>query len=88
MQLGWNLVCSAGPVWLRGNHEQRLLCALERGGGLANPSWPDPYTFRSTGKPAVCARKQPTDQLASVPTWGDGWVANRTAAFDPLTLGA
>ncbi|APD47315.1 metallophosphoesterase [Synechococcus sp. CS-602] len=83
MQLGWNLVCSGRAVWLRGNHEQRLLCALERGGGLANSELAGSDTFRQLGN-RQCALW--SSRLTSLPRayWGDGWVATH-AGFDPLT---
>jgi len=64
MQLGWNLVCSGRAVWLRGNHEQRLLCALERGGGLANSELAGSDTFRQLGNRQCALWSSRLTQLA------------------------
>ncbi|MCP9771060.1 metallophosphoesterase [Synechococcus sp. Tobar12-5m-g] len=83
MQLGWSLVRSGRAVWLRGNHEQRLLESLDRGGSIGNPDLAGSDTYRQLG-PEQCQLWR--RRLASLPLayWGRGWVATH-AGFDPLT---
>jgi serine/threonine protein phosphatase 1 len=83
MQLGWNLVTSGRAIWLRGNHEQKLLEALDRGGSIGNPNLAGSDTYRQLG-PEQCRLWR--RRLASLPLayWGRGWVATH-AGFDPLT---
>jgi serine/threonine protein phosphatase 1 len=83
MQLGWSLVTAGRGTWLRGNHEQKLLEALDQGGSIANPNLAGSDTYRQLGpQPCRLWRRR----LASLPLayWGRGWVATH-AGFDPLT---
>jgi serine/threonine protein phosphatase 1 len=82
MQVAWSLVQRGRAVWLRGNHEQRLLEALAGGSWLADPALAGCDTYRQLGE-ARCRLWQ--ERLASLPLayWGDGWVATH-AGFDPI----
>ncbi|MCT0230185.1 metallophosphoesterase [Synechococcus sp. CS-1324] len=83
MELGWSLVQSGRAVWLRGNHEQKLLDALSRGDSIRNRSLAGSDTFRQLGTEQCRFWRC---RLASLPLayWGQGWVATH-AGFDPST---
>ena len=83
MELGWSLVQSGRAVWLRGNHEQKLLDALNQGKWFANPDLAGSDTYRQLGHDQCRLWRR---RLASLPLayWGQGWVATH-AGFDPLS---
>ena len=83
MELGWNLVRSGRAIWLRGNHEQKLIQALERSGSIGNTALAGSDTYRQLGLEQCLFWGR---RLAGLPLayWGRGWVATH-AGFDPLT---
>ena len=83
MQLAWSLVQEGRAVWLRGNHEQRLLEALGRGSWLCNPTLAGCETYRQLGD-SRCRMWQ--ERLDTLPLTyaGEGWLATH-AGFNPHT---
>ncbi len=81
MDLAWSLVSSSRAVWLRGNHEQRLLEGLAGVQRLDAVSPNRCDTYRQLGDRRS---RLWMGRLASLPVtyWGEGWVATH-AGFDP-----
>lgn len=82
MERAWALVEQGRAVWLRGNHEQRLLENFGGEGWLAWRQLAGCDTYRQLGDRGCRAWQE---RLAGLPTayWGTGWVATH-AGFDPI----
>ncbi|CAK6698648.1 metallophosphoesterase [Synechococcus sp. CBW1107] len=82
MRMVWQLVLSGRAVWLRGNHEQALLEALDQGHWFGQQALAGCDTYRQLGD-GLCRLWR--DRLASLPLvyWGQGWAATH-AGFDPV----
>jgi serine/threonine protein phosphatase 1 len=83
MERIWDLVERDRAVWLRGNHEQDLIDALQAGGELAERHLAGCDTFRHLGEQHCRAWLGRLERLP-LAYWGDGWVATH-AGFDPTT---
>ncbi len=83
MERAWGLVQSGRAVWLKGNHEQELVEALQRGSWRAQRGLAGCDTYRHLGDRLCRAWLERLDHLP-LAYWGDGWVATH-AGFDPIT---
>jgi len=81
MERIWSLVESGRAVWLRGNHEQDLIHALQQGSWEEQRQLAGCDTYRQLGE--ACCRAW-LERLEHLPLayWGDGWVATH-AGFNP-----
>ena len=82
MDLAWALVSSGRGVWLMGNHEKKLLEALQHPRRDVVSQLAGCDTYRQLGH-SRCLEW--IKRLKSLPTafWGNGWVATH-AGFDPF----
>ena len=80
MNLVWELVCTGRATWLRGNHEQALLQALEQSSASGHDELLSIDTYRQLGDGLSRQWLQRLRQLPEV-FQGEGWVATH-AGFD------
>lgn len=83
MERAWGLVQSGRAVWLKGNHEQGLVQALQSGSWRAQQGLAGCDTYRHLGDRLCRAWLERLDHLP-LAYWGDGWVATH-AGFDPIS---
>lgn len=83
MVLAWDLVCSGRAVWLKGNHEAKLVQALRRGDLQAEQTLAKSETYRQLGDRRCRLWEERLDALPLVYV-EQGWVATH-AGFDPAT---
>ncbi|QNG26410.1 metallophosphoesterase [Synechococcus sp. HK01-R] len=81
LHLVWELVCNGRATWLRGNHEQNLIEALEQRSSDAHQSLLRIDTYRQLGDGLT---RQWLQRLQTLPDHyrGKGWIATH-AGFDP-----